>query len=620
MALAYLMSNLIKESPDSDGLNRVFAMIVDHNARPDSRKEAEKVMSWLTDMGIEASIDTLDWDGDDPQTISNFETEARKKRYRQLAVSARSRHIHHLCTAHHMDDQVETLLMRLVRGENPSLLSFQGMRQMSAMPECEGFRGIRNAEPSVPLGSILRNSSPQSSHQASYSEVLQHTQIGQALYTLNDNIQGLVHGGIRLHRPLITFSKADLIATCEVNKIPYIKDKTNFDPTFTRRNAIRTLRSEHKLPRALQAAPLLSVMDKSRMTLASVQDRAALFLRAVSIVLFDFRSGVAAVRIPTSFLALCKMDQLAAGHVMVRLARLVSSVPADAEDTIASSAAIKALVAGMQSSFWEKPSTITAPRFNCTSVYFEALPLPPDMGQGTTLWRLSRQPMALSTRKTTARQFQLLLQTNGDTYSRWLLWDYRFWIRLRPSREDMLRFIELRAYSEDDVSGLKSKMPEKNWHELHAALHSCAPGKARYTLPVLTLNNQIIAFPTLFTQMITPDVYSENAKMLDLGNNPPLYWEVAYKMLPKDVSRWGTRVGHSVLDLTGKSARSDEWSTEERSAPIALDDEATRLGWANSSSFEDIDDPIAHLPRGSRSALNEYPPNALAYLPYGPFG
>ena len=50
MALAYLMSNAAKHELDSGvGLT---AFIVDHQARPGSSEEAEKVSRWLQDLSM----------------------------------------------------------------------------------------------------------------------------------------------------------------------------------------------------------------------------------------------------------------------------------------------------------------------------------------------------------------------------------------------------------------------------------------------------------------------------------------------------------------------------------------------------------------------------------------
>lgn len=51
MALAYLCKQL-ERSSDVAGAISVTAFVVDHRARPESTAEAQKVASWLRDMGM----------------------------------------------------------------------------------------------------------------------------------------------------------------------------------------------------------------------------------------------------------------------------------------------------------------------------------------------------------------------------------------------------------------------------------------------------------------------------------------------------------------------------------------------------------------------------------------
>jgi len=96
-----------------------FALIVahvDHGIHPDSAKVA-------ADVGRAASHDNLPFEmialalGPDAS-----ETRAREARYRWLRDLARKRKAW-LFTAHHRDDQVETVLMRLLKGSGPAGLA-----------------------------------------------------------------------------------------------------------------------------------------------------------------------------------------------------------------------------------------------------------------------------------------------------------------------------------------------------------------------------------------------------------------------------------------------------------------------------------------------------------------
>ena len=91
----------------------VEAATVDHGLRAESRAEAEMVASVCKRIGAPHSILTIDWP---KPPKSNLQARAREARYELLGTWARGRGIAAVATAHHLDDQAETLLMRLARG------------------------------------------------------------------------------------------------------------------------------------------------------------------------------------------------------------------------------------------------------------------------------------------------------------------------------------------------------------------------------------------------------------------------------------------------------------------------------------------------------------------------
>jgi tRNA(Ile)-lysidine synthase len=103
---------------------KVEAATVDHALRPESRAEAEMVASLCERIGVPHAILTCTW-GEKPQTA--LQERARIMRYRLLGSWARERGLGAIATAHHLDDQAETLLMRLGRGAGVKGLA--GMRR-----------------------------------------------------------------------------------------------------------------------------------------------------------------------------------------------------------------------------------------------------------------------------------------------------------------------------------------------------------------------------------------------------------------------------------------------------------------------------------------------------------
>lgn len=108
---------------------KVEAATVDHSLRPESRAEAEMVAALCERIGVPHAILTCTWD-EKPQTA--LQERARIMRYRLLGSWARERGLGALATAHHLDDQAETLLMRLGRGAGVKGLA--GMRRNTRPP------------------------------------------------------------------------------------------------------------------------------------------------------------------------------------------------------------------------------------------------------------------------------------------------------------------------------------------------------------------------------------------------------------------------------------------------------------------------------------------------------
>ena len=105
---------------------QVEAATVDHGLRPESRAEAETVAKLCERLGVPHRILTATWD-EKPEAA--IQERARLMRYRLLGEWARERGLTALVTAHHLDDQAETFLMRLARGAGVKGLA--GMRRLS---------------------------------------------------------------------------------------------------------------------------------------------------------------------------------------------------------------------------------------------------------------------------------------------------------------------------------------------------------------------------------------------------------------------------------------------------------------------------------------------------------
>lgn len=118
----------------------------------------------------------------------SVETWAREQRYHAMGQWLASNHIDHLLLGHHADDQVETVLLQLLRGS--------------------GLRGVGGMSIASPVG-----------------------------------VDTLFESNIRLVRPFLGLSKADLLEYATAHRLEYCEDPTNAEMEY-KRNWVRL----HLLP------------------------------------------------------------------------------------------------------------------------------------------------------------------------------------------------------------------------------------------------------------------------------------------------------------------------------------------------------------------------------------
>jgi tRNA(Ile)-lysidine synthase len=117
------------------------ALIVDHRLRPESTREAADVARTLAAHGIAHAVLVCA----DLMSAANLEDAARRARYRLLEEWCEEHGVLHLLTAHHRDDQAETLLMRLARGSGLDGLS--GIAPDSGRRACRVLRPLHEVPP-----------------------------------------------------------------------------------------------------------------------------------------------------------------------------------------------------------------------------------------------------------------------------------------------------------------------------------------------------------------------------------------------------------------------------------------------------------------------------------------
>ncbi len=140
---------------------------INHNVRRESIEEEKYVREYCLENKLIFETMTIEKYGDD-----NFENEARNIRYHFFEELVNKYHANYLMTAHHGDDLIETILMRMVRGSNLS-----------------GYAGFKKV---VDMGYY------------------------------------------KLVRPLIHFTKDELIRYDKKNNIEYFDDSSNSSSLYTR--------------------------------------------------------------------------------------------------------------------------------------------------------------------------------------------------------------------------------------------------------------------------------------------------------------------------------------------------------------------------------------------------
>ncbi len=124
--------DLLMSLKDELELNIVIAH-VNHKLRQESEEESAFVKEYALNHGlIFEYMEIKEYDHD------NLENAARKKRYEFFTKLVNKYHAKYLMTAHHSDDLIETILMRLVRGS--SIKGYAGFKKETLM---ENYKIIR---------------------------------------------------------------------------------------------------------------------------------------------------------------------------------------------------------------------------------------------------------------------------------------------------------------------------------------------------------------------------------------------------------------------------------------------------------------------------------------------
>lgn len=444
----------------------------------------------------------------EPLTLSNFEASARFKRYRLFAMAALDANIRHLFLGHHQDDQVETIMMRLLRTQTRSFLGLQGIHAQGTIPCCEDIPGATALHHGIHWAEAFSSSSP-GDHRTREAR-----DVGNEI----ESSDGPGSAGIQIHRPLLDCPKSELVATCTSLGIRYVTDTSNFDPRLTMRNAIRHLRSEYRLPQALQASSILRLLSSSRKSMADLKRRGVQCLRTTKIRHFDPHVGFMKVYLEPAFLTTCRDDPEAAAYALARLTAMISPQSRDDAPTLVPEERLREFQA-----IWSSPNNRGS--LTMQQVWLEKLATSSRENEKGSLWQLSRPPLRGSEIMATTATFQPLIKIqHRHYYSQWLLWDRRFWIRVKAETSHDIEKITIRALQETDLEDIKQDLSNTGYSKVVRTLSKAAPGKLRYTIPILLHDGKLSALPTLDLAVHRP---AERSSIMG--------WESYFKEIPQEV-------------------------------------------------------------------------------------
>ena len=172
--LLFLLNRYLKgddaNGSHSDGRpQRLVSLGIDHNLQPTSSQMAQRAAKTAELLGVEHITTKIPWGKTGyyarPGAHDKIEESARTMRYKILFGNMLDLQSNTLAMGHHLDDQIETMLMRLGRGAG--LYGLAGMRPCRRWGMGNefftGIEGLRRwiVRPLLPISKV-RHSLPQS--------------------------------------------------------------------------------------------------------------------------------------------------------------------------------------------------------------------------------------------------------------------------------------------------------------------------------------------------------------------------------------------------------------------------------------------------------------------------
>lgn len=186
---SHVLLEALAEARNADSSLQISAIHIDHRIHENSAAWAKHCQKICAALKIPCQIETID--------IQTFIARTQLDKKKKISLETAARHLRYealkrlvpkgaaLLTAHHADDQAETLLLQLLRGAGPKGLA------------------------AIPTHSML--------------------------------------GGTELLRPMLQFSRQEIFAEAKARKLQWIEDESNLDISFERNYLRQKIIPELKL-------------------------------------------------------------------------------------------------------------------------------------------------------------------------------------------------------------------------------------------------------------------------------------------------------------------------------------------------------------------------------------
>lgn len=480
-----------------------------------------------------------------------FETHARRLRFQALGKACREYGIETLLLGHHADDSVETTIWRLCRGSRGPGLA--GIPEVARIPECHGIFGVAESGSSITLPAKVDGPSSRlevrldDNNRGRISFVPEEQGSSFPSRLMAQNPLSIATGGILLCRPLLSMRKESLVATCKENNIPYVDDPTNFDPTLTVRNAIRSLLSSNSLPRALRPPSILSLIRSSQSLLQSSLMLSNRLLQAQCQILdLNLRTGTMVMQFnpDTKWADDSELSPSRKQHIKCLALRRITELLSPAPEHHFPLSRFEAFThvfhdhGGSGDSDNKAQGDYLSQRkpFVVGRILYSPLTVEPPSkaSKGAqsskdaqslqrNIWLLSRSPFMQGTEPELRIDVPVSLQSPSATeppppaFTPWTLWDDRYWFRFSilhkpdpkldqsavPKIDKIpLRVRPFRKYDFGRIRNVLGALPGQDGRisqrrvqpppalaaeQARTLLASYAPGPTRFTMPILTL-------------------------------------------------------------------------------------------------------------------------------------